>query len=498
MNRHLPALLAAALLAPACAAEGDLDVTIVNNSIATVPSASTCAELGYGDQQTDLLAPLATGSYAIDSVNSVNLSFDGVFFNFSSTIRMDAVLVHGGGDAAVFGPFDPENNGWPSLHPPPDGAGGYHALEKVSFCYDYELLVNPNAWAKGKTSYTWDIEKTGSVANLLLAAGEHYTVDYEVTVTASTAASTYTIEGAVLLMNQTPYTTTVTGVSVMVGEVAATVDCDIWPLPITLGPGDFRYCEFTANVPDTSDRLVVATVTAEGDLPGNSGSELASFATHTTKFEVEDECVDVTDNRYGDLGTVCAGDAPKTFNYSLDIGGYGECGVHEFDNTAAYIAHTTGATGSSTWVVTSEIPCSGGCSLTQGYWKTHSEYGPAPYDDNWANLADGADTAFFLSGQSWYEVLWTAPRGNAYYNLAHQYIAAYLNGLNGANTSAIAGDLAAAQALLEAYTPAAIGALKGKGSTALRNQFLSLAGTLDAYNNGLIGPGHCDESTPLD
>ena len=28
------------------------------------------------------------------------------------------------------------------------------------------------------------------------------------------------------------------------------------------------------------------------------------------------------------------------------------------------------------------------CTLTQGYWKTHSSYGPAPYDVTWAILGD--------------------------------------------------------------------------------------------------------------
>jgi hypothetical protein len=67
--------------------------------------------------------------------------------------------------------------------------------------------------------------------------------------------------------------------------------------------------------------------------------------------------------------------------------------------------------------------------LTQGYWKTHSIYGPAPYDDAWANLED---TKFCGSDLTCFEVLTTPPAGgNAYYILAHQWIAAGLNSLNG-------------------------------------------------------------------
>ena len=94
-----------------------------------------------------------------------------------------------------------------------------------------------------------------------------------------------------------------------------------------------------------------------------------------------------------------------------------------------------------------------GCSLTQGYWKTHSAYGPAPYDATWAQIGEDAD--FYLSGQSYYDVLWTQPKkGNAYYILAHQFIAAELNVLNGTSVpSQVAAALADAEALFMTYTP---------------------------------------------
>jgi hypothetical protein len=130
-----------------------------------------------------------------------------------------------------------------------------------------------------------------------------------------------------------------------------------------------------------------------------------------------------------------------------------------------------------------------GCSLTPGYWKTHSQYGPAPYNAIWAQV--GEDTTFFLSGKSWYQVLWTSPKkGNAYYILAHAYIAAYMNALNGADTSAVTAQLAHAVTLFNAYTPA------NELAAAVRADFIATAGILDQYNNGVIGPGHCVE-TPV-
>ena len=135
-------------------------------------------------------------------------------------------------------------------------------------------------------------------------------------------------------------------------------------------------------------------------------------------------------------------------------------------------------------------PPSHGCTLTHGYWKTHSKYGPAPYNNTWAQV--GEDTEFFLSGQTYYEVIWTSPAGgNAYYNLSFHFIAAQLNDLNGADFSAAQEAWDAAKVLLETYTPAQIGVLKG--NNVLRKKFISLAGMLGNYNEGLIGPGHCDD-----
>jgi hypothetical protein len=138
-----------------------------------------------------------------------------------------------------------------------------------------------------------------------------------------------------------------------------------------------------------------------------------------------------------------------------------------------------------------ECTPTGGCTLTPGYWKTHSEFGPAPYDDTWAQLPNGASTLFFLSGKTYYQVLWTPPAGNAYYNLSFHYIAAGLNFMNGADPSAAQAAYDDATTLFNTYTPAQIKALKG--SNPVRQQFISLAGILGQYNEGYIGPGHCDE-----
>jgi len=80
----------------------------------------------------------------------------------------------------------------------------------------------------------------------------------------------------------------------------------------------------------------------------------------------------------------------KTFNYSLTVGPYEDCGTYEFTNTASFTTNDTGTTGSDSWTIDVNVRCAGDCTLTYGYWKTHSKYGPAtPPDATWNQLPTG-------------------------------------------------------------------------------------------------------------
>jgi hypothetical protein len=92
------------------------------------------------------------------------------------------------------------------------------------------------------------------------------------------------------------------------------------------------------------------------------------------------------------------------------------------------------------------------------------------------------------SFQSYYEVLSTAPQGNAYYLLAHAYIAAKLNILNGASTTPeVDAAITDAENFFSTHFPW-LPLSKSARNTAIKN-----AQILDNYNNGLIGPLHCSE-----
>ncbi|HMN08989.1 MAG TPA: hypothetical protein PKC83_09415 [Gemmatimonadaceae bacterium] len=124
------------------------------------------------------------------------------------------------------------------------------------------------------------------------------------------------------------------------------------------------------------------------------------------------------------------------------------------------------------------------CTLTQGYWKNHTEDW-----DSGQNYVDSGDI-FYNSGKTYIEIMNTPPKGgNAYLQLAHQFIAASLNvgGTSGSGIAAVDAALAGADAY---FAAAAAGIPAPTGAT--KTQLQAWASTLGSFNEGLTGPGHCN------
>lgn len=461
----------------------------------------TCADLGYDYGLR--IDPPTSGTYAIDSLHTVTMTTDGVYVTWSSTLGMDAVVVKGGPNANAY-VYEPpaESLGDSGLASPMNpNTGDPFGVSHVDFCYDYEVVVTKGASTALTRTWGWDIDKSADQTELTLSAGQSFFVNYEVSLGATATDSDWAVSGTITIANPAPVAATVTGLTDVISllgeaDVAATVDCPV-AFPSDIASLGTLECTYSASLPDGSTRLNTATATTTGSVGGDSGTADVAFSAATVT-EV-DECVDVSDSLGGTLGTVCAADLPTTFSYALDVSEhlvpsadpYAACGDYTVTNIADFLAGDTGATGQATWTVDVSIPCYGGCTLTQGYWKTHSVEGPAPYDDAWGNLGPlQEDTPFFLSGKTWYQAFWTPPAGNVYYVLAHQYMAAKLNVLNGASsTPAVTAALASAETFFSTYTPAQAAALRG----AAKNNASAIAAVLDQYNNGLTGPGHCSE-----
>jgi hypothetical protein len=370
----------------------------------------------------------------------------------------------------------------------------------------YALTVTKDAHTSLDRTWTWTLQKSADQQEITLSPGQQFLVNYVVNVSAVSADDDWKAYGTIHVSNPNPSLAAVlNGVADSVGGIPAGVDCGV-AFPYQLAPGGDLSCSYTADLPSAATRTNTATATRQAysyapDGTGTPNGTTAASGTATVDFasaavSVFDECIDVDDTLQGSLGSVCADQAPKTLTYSRYIGPFsspGQCGDQNVNNTASFVAGDTGATGDDSWTVLVHVVCNTGCTLTPGYWKTHSRGGPAPYDDTWKLLGAGQEsTAFFLSGKTYYQVLWQAPQGNAYYILAHAWIATTLNGLNGASMPPeVMQGWQEATTLFQAWTPAQIGAQKG--SQQPRKRFLELAGLLDMYNNGLLGPGHCSE-----
>lgn len=487
-------VVAAVALAPASALAASVPPVVVDGN-------PTCQDLGF-DWGLRIDPPLP-GTYELfpGSANSVTVEFynmtmlsgvEYVFVNWTSTLGVDAVFVKGGSQGNLY-QYDPpaESFGDTGLHAPANPSGGYAAISHVDFCFDFEFEIEKTAETSYKRTWNWTIDKTGDQTELTLSSGQTFLVNYDVLVDATYIDSDWKVQGVIRVTNPAP-----PELEAIVKEVwdglylgggrnyYPEVDCGGVEFPYNLPSGETLTCTYSWDLPEPdSYRWVNAAYveSCEGDVAGASTTVPVEFGDPTEEI---DECIAVTDDQYGFLGDVCAGDAPYTFEYTLPIR-YDVCGEYEFVNIASFITNDTGAAGSDSWTVLVHIPCGGGCTLTQGYWKTHSIYGPAPYDDTWALI--GEDTPFFLSGKTYYEALWKQPKkGNPYWILAPQYIAAKLNVLNGASTTPeVDAALAWAETFFNTYTP------DYSFSKALKKDVTYYAGILDDYNNGYIGPGHC-------
>lgn len=175
-----------------------------------------------------------------------------------------------------------------------------------------------------------------------------------------------------------------------------------------------------------------------------------------------------------------------TFAYSIDAdplldGDIRNAASVTILNHSGSLGTAKGPQPKATWA--GEVqPCNtdSGCALTQGFWKNHESDWPAGNDPN---------AEFYLSGQTWLQVLDTSPSvSQGYYQLAHQYIAAVLNQANGASVPSGVQDILTLAA--DFFATSAQSACPTAGSCGTQKTW---AGILDDYNNGNYpgGPPHC-------
>jgi flagellar basal body rod protein FlgG len=250
-------------------------------------------------------------SNSVSIFNLVLNDGEGVQFDWSATLGMDAVIVKGGSNSNAY-VYIPESTGDAGLVAP-GGAGVSH----VEFCYDYELAAEKIANALYTRTYSWEITKSVTPAAHSGFIGDSFSSSYDVFVDQTVTDSNYMVAGEITVFNPTPFNVTI-DVQDFVDGVSATVTCptyDLAPNDGASGGADEVTCTYSAMLGGPVDGTNTATVTSlNPDVLGASASADYAFGDPTTI--VGDPTVNVTDSVQGPLGSA-SGD--QNFPYSDDF-----------------------------------------------------------------------------------------------------------------------------------------------------------------------------------
>jgi hypothetical protein len=169
------------------------------------------------------------------------------------------------------------------------------------------------------------------------------------------------------------------------------------------------------------------------------------------------------------------------------------CGTDYVFRAFAHASSTLNRSNFTANQTCSTLACgnTGGCTLTQGYWKTHNDTVCAvdptsPLCVAWPVTSLTLGTVTYSQADLLAIFNTTPAGGNGLVALAHQLIAAKLNIAAGADGSAVAIAIISADALIGGLVVPPVGSgFLSAGSTS------TLTSTLDSFNQGGIGPGHC-------
>jgi len=445
--------------------------------------APTCAGLGYGAFSYKLERP-SSGTFDVgDGVNTVTISFDGLGFDWSATLGVDAVIVTGGGRATLYA-YEPEqtsNADDPALRAPSDPRSEEsESITQLELCIDHELTVEHTATASFQRTWSWLLDMSAAPPTTRLAPNQGITLGYSVAATRVPADSAWAVGGAITIANPAPMPAEITGVTAALAGVAVPADCAV-SFPVTLARGGELACTYDLALAEPTNGTSVVEVATSGVVGPARASADVDFA--RARMSETDECATISEADARELGTTCE---DRTYTYVRRVGPYATCGTSERVGSAArFVANDSRTTGRADATVTvATAPCGVGCTLTADYWATHAP----PDDAAWLALSSaGAETAFFASDRSYRDVL-QRPGTNGNDGLARAYIAATLNILGGAaSTAEVDATLATAASYLARRTPAQVAA----EPEPTRAQLTALAVRLDAYNQGTVGPGRC-------
>ncbi len=244
----------------------------------------------------------------------------------------------------------------------------------------YGLDVSKTARTAERQVFDWGVEKTSSVLPgtvLTLALDQVYPVTFTVNATVSSHFDQWAVAGAITVHNPAPIDVDLISVSDAISGVDGNVavDCGVEvsaanPYTLTAGGPDL-VCAYASSLPDGTERLNTATVTTEFGVDYTGTAPVTFVGADVTEL---DRCVQISDSQFPTLaslfdtnndGQICVGEEAVR-SYTIDLIA-AECGPAQYSN----VVDLNGV--KSTVLIDTNVPCDTGCSLTIGYWKTHSD-----------------------------------------------------------------------------------------------------------------------------
>jgi hypothetical protein len=251
--------------------------------------------------------------------------------------------------------------------------------------------------------------------------------------------------------------------------IASAFDAD---LPVGITASCFSVCVQTQNVKGVS-----------GDISVTNLVPVSANMNATVKVQCSGVDVLGATQTIGPVSV--AGSSSGTLPYSIAFAPVAGCAytVVTTVTSSALNPPTRSTTAAATFAADCiDQPCGiTGCTLTQGFWKNHAE--------DWAVSSLTLGTVTYTQAQL-LAILNQPVKGNGLVSLAHQLIAAKLNGANGATCKTVAKLIKDADAAIGALVVPTVGS--GSLSTSSVGKLVS---GLDDFNNGLLAdcPGHCAE-----
>jgi len=450
-----------------------------------------------GDQITYDLTVTNTGNVALQDV-----VVDDALIGVHTVIP----LLGAGGQWATSGGLTPTGEG--TIVNTVTAAGHYWNLTPASSASCSTNVHKLTVVKTAQTSYTrnWDWTwnfalRSGQAATTEICSGQTRTIGFTGTASRVAVDSNFAASGTITVSNSAPIAATIEAITDdLAGQPVPVVCGSAVAFPFSLAANSSVTCSYTATLPNANDRLNVATATISNGT-GFSGNAAVTFGDPSP---VLDATATASFNVVCPTGFTCTNVDPLTFsgNSSAEIdvtvsNVSAECDITDTLNVVSTLTEPSGrAQSKSASAAIYTCPCSTGCTLTIGFWKTHAGFTGNNADrvteflPIWLGTSGGLKSVQVLSATSAVNILGMGlgDPSNGITKLYAQLLGAKLNIARGASSTAIASALAAADSFLSLKNQLDWAGL----SKTQKNQVIGWMSKLDTYNNGLIGPGHCN------